>query len=69
MRHYMNIINVTENHMHGETKVSKDQANYTYDVEGSKICNNCEHFLLPNKCMIVEGHIEPDGWCKFFEPK
>jgi len=65
MRNFLNVIN--ETHISYGNKLSKQSANYLdYAMSGEK-CKNCQHFIAPNRCEIVEGSISPTGWCKYFE--
>ena len=65
MRKFINIINETELSL--GHKITKGVANYTDHAVGGEMCNNCKHYLKPNKCEIVAGYIEPNGWCKYFD--
>ena len=48
-------------------KISKTRANYIQQSMSGEKCRNCRHFIRPNKCEIVQGTIDPEGWCKYFE--
>ena len=65
MRNFINIIN--ETHISYGHKISKDAANYTDHSWSGEMCNNCEHYLRPNRCELVDGFIEPGGWCRYFD--
>lgn len=58
---------ILEKHMLGGGTISKLEANYTDVASGQEKCKFCKHFDPPNSCNIVEGLINPDGWCKYFE--
>ncbi len=32
-------------------------------------CDQCAQFVAPNSCNVVEGKIDPKGWCAAFAPK
>lgn len=49
-------------------KISKLAANYKEHAVGRERCGNCTHFISPEYCEIVEGLINPGGWCKYHEP-
>lgn len=57
---------VREGHMPPYTK---EQANYTDHGSGPDRCRDCRFFLSPNRCRRVQGTINPDGWCKFFQAR
>lgn len=60
---------LTEAHIRDGGYISKLEANYTNNGIGDERCQNCENFLAPARCEIVEGIISPEGWCKFFDSK
>lgn len=61
MRNFMNVLTETE------AMLSKQAANYIdYSMSGEK-CRNCQHFIPLSRCEIVEGKINPNGWCKYFK--
>lgn len=49
-------------------KISKSKAHYTNHSTGDDKCKYCAHYLNNNRCEIVEGIINPNGWCRYFEP-
>lgn len=50
-------------------KMDKTQAQYQDQPKGDQKCSNCMHFVAPNSCMVVEGDISPDAWCKLWFKK
>jgi hypothetical protein len=49
--------------------ISQAEASYT-PLSGTALwCVNCSMFTGPNKCSLVEGPINPCGYCKFWEDK
>jgi hypothetical protein len=50
-------------------KAGKQQAGYQSTPKGEQKCDNCEHFLSPKACSLVEGDISPQGWCKLWHKK
>jgi hypothetical protein len=64
MRHFINII--TETQRDYGLKVSKEKAKYTDQSPYIDQCMACRHFIKPHSCEIVDGTIDPDGWCKYF---
>ena len=52
----------------GDKKVSKRLAHYGGGMKQSH-CSICRHFEPPDACEYVEGVINPQAWCKFFETK
>lgn len=65
LRKYKDII--LEAHIAQGGKVSKMEAEYTDHSPYDNECDDCAHFKSPNRCEIVEGRIDEDGWCKFFK--
>lgn len=48
--------------------VTKRQADYGGGMKKAH-CAVCKHFKSPDRCEIVEGEINPQAWCKYFERK
>lgn len=45
-------------------KGSKTQYKYQETPKDGLVCVDCMHFLpATNECRMVEGSIEPQGWC------
>jgi High potential iron-sulfur protein len=49
-----------------QQKVSKEQAKYQDAPKDNHKCSECAYFEKPNACKIVEGDINPDGWCQLW---
>lgn len=51
-------------------RVTKEYAQYRgYEHNPEHHCAVCSMFRKPHGCTYVEGHIWPQGSCKFFEAK
>lgn len=50
-------------------KVSKAVAKYQNKPNGNQMCANCQNFIAPNTCRVVEGQVAPNGWCTFWAKK
>lgn len=53
--------------MDDSRKVSKRTAGYQHGMKNAH-CSLCAHFEPPDACEYVSGAINPQAWCKFFEP-
>jgi High potential iron-sulfur protein len=49
-----------------QQKVSKEQAKYQDSPKDGHKCSECAYFEKPSACKIVEGDINPDGWCQLW---
>lgn len=49
-----------------EDKIKKTDAQYQQQPKGQQRCEICLQFEAPNKCKIVQGPINPKGWCQYF---
>ncbi len=49
-------------------KISKQAVAYEDHPEGDKRCEKCAQFQPPNACKMVDGTINPDGYCRIFMP-
>jgi hypothetical protein len=52
-----------------EAKMAQPAAGYQETPKGSQQCANCALFQPPNGCQLVDGTINPAGWCKFYAKK
>ena len=51
-----------------EIKISQKAVAYQDYPEGHKRCEKCVQFQAPNTCKIVDGTINPQGYCRIFVP-
>ena len=52
-----------------EAKNSQAAAAYQITAKNGQSCSTCALFRPPSSCLMVEGTISPDGWCKFYVKK
>jgi len=52
-----------------QTKIAQKVVQYQETPKGDQKCSICVNFEPPNACKIVEGTINPNGWCIAFGPK
>lgn len=50
-------------------KVPKQSVSYRETPNGANRCSTCANFIEPSSCKLVEGAINPNGWCGLFKPK
>lgn len=56
-------------------KLSKASVHYQINLKDKPDCDDCAHYIAPkfNKghaaCKLVEGDINPHGWCESFSAK
>lgn len=50
-------------------KVPKQSVSYRETPNGGNSCAVCGNFVAPSSCLLVEGAINPDGWCGLFKVK
>lgn len=50
-----------------QTKATQQDAEYQPTPKNGLACDVCAQFRPPRACEIVEGDINPKGWCKFFD--
>lgn len=47
---------------------TKYQVKYESEASNPKEhCVICEHYINKNKCELVQGKINPEGWCNKFD--
>jgi hypothetical protein len=49
-------------------KISQKAVAYQDHPEGDKRCEKCAQFQAPNACKMVDGAINPQGYCRIFAP-
>ena len=47
-------------------KISKQAVAYQDHPEGVKRCSDCVQFQPPDACKMVDGAINPQGYCRIF---
>jgi hypothetical protein len=52
-----------------QTKPSQKVVGYQDTPHGEQRCDNCLQFVSPSSCKVVEGDINPAGWCKVYVKK
>lgn len=52
-----------------QQKLAKNLIMYQDTPKDGQRCDQCTHWQPPNACAIVEGPINPAGWCGAFAPK
>ena len=50
-------------------KVSQKLVAYQSTPKGDLRCDNCAQFEAPSSCKVVDGTIDPAGWCKVYVKK
>lgn len=50
-------------------KMTKERAEYQDSPKDDQRCGYCMHFSPPDSCMVVEGRISADGWCRLWVKK
>jgi len=50
-------------------KATQKAAGYQDTPKGEQRCDNCSQFEAPSSCKIVEGEINPGGWCRVYVKK
>jgi hypothetical protein len=46
-----------------QQKVSKEAMKYQDKPNGDQRCSNCMQFVPPASCKVVDGTINPNGYC------
>lgn len=52
-----------------QQKLAKAMIQYQDGPKDGLRCDACLHWQPPNACAIVEGSINPAGWCGAYAPK
>jgi hypothetical protein len=52
-----------------QQKMAQKLVQYQKTPKNNQKCSDCLHFIAPDSCKLVEGKIDPNGWCSLFAPK
>ena len=50
-------------------KMAQKAVGYRETPKGDQSCSNCSLFSAPSSCTLVDGTINPQGWCRFHQNK
>ncbi len=50
-------------------KAAQKAVMYQQTPKDGKQCTGCQHFEAPSSCRIVDGEINPSGYCILFSKK
>jgi hypothetical protein len=57
------------NRAFAQAKVPQKAVAYQGQPKGEQRCDGCSSFQPPNACKLVDGKIDPQGWCSLFMKK
>jgi hypothetical protein len=52
-----------------QQKMAQKLVQYQQTPKKDQKCSVCLHFVPPDGCKVVDGKINPEGWCSLFAPK
>ncbi len=52
-----------------DQKIAQNLVQYQTEPKDGAECDKCVNWVAPNACKIVEGNINPKGWCVAYAPK
>ena len=52
-----------------EAKMAQGAVKYQTEPKDGKECDGCNFFVEPNACKMVDGEINPKGWCALWTKK
>jgi hypothetical protein len=52
-----------------QQKAKQSMVQYQQKPKGDQECDKCLHWVPPDSCKMVEGKINPKGWCTLYVPK
>jgi hypothetical protein len=48
-------------------KTKQADVKYQQTPKDGQKCSGCANFEAPKSCKLVEGEINPEGWCQLFK--
>jgi len=52
-----------------QAKAPQKTVQYQEKPKGDQQCDKCQHFVAPDSCKLVDGKINPKGWCLLYVVK
>ena len=52
-----------------QAKTKQSLVQYQAKPKGDQECDRCLLWAPPDSCRVVEGTIDPKGWCALYAPK
>lgn len=52
-----------------DQKIAQNLVQYQEQPKDGAECDKCVNWVAPGSCKIVEGQINPKGWCVAYAPK
>jgi hypothetical protein len=52
-----------------QNKAKQSLVQYQEKPKGDQECDKCLQWAPPDSCKVVEGKINPKGWCALYLPK
>ena len=52
-----------------QNKAKRSIVQYQETPKGDQQCDKCLQWVAPDACKVVEGKINPKGWCALYAPK
>ncbi len=52
-----------------QQKLAKNLVQYQDSPKNGQECDKCVQFVAPEGCKVVDGKINPKGWCSAYAPK
>ena len=50
-----------------QAKVKQSDVKYQQTPKDGQQCSKCANFEAPKSCKLVDGEINPDGYCQLFK--
>jgi hypothetical protein len=52
-----------------QNKAKQSLVQYQDKPKGDQQCDKCQQWAPPDACKVVEGKVNPKGWCALYAPK
>lgn len=51
------------------SQLRKEDVRYQDQPKGNQRCVGCKNFVGPGACRVVQGSVNPNGWCLLYQAK
>jgi hypothetical protein len=60
---------LSESRADNSSQLRKQDVRYQDQPKGNQRCDGCKNFVGPSACRVVQGSVNPNGWCLLFQGK
>jgi len=63
------LLRLMTNEAEAGARVPQSLVHYRPSPKDGQDCDDCDHFVTPSRCELVDGNISRNGWCGLWVKK